>query len=185
MQHQFLVETCSATLAGLKTGNLVLCPMDDQKVLDEAVRRVNRQLAPRGLMLIPLRKRGDKALLYLVRPDRLKEDLSHHLAKKVLEAKEYPIEHPTLCIRELMRRINEDEEFPHEVGLFIGYPAEDVCGFMEKGISCAKCIGNWVVHGDEEGAKKRFAQLAKCRKLYMEQYEKNRDFERLIVKQLH
>lgn len=182
MHQKFLVETCSSTLAGIKTGNLVACPMRDEKELEKSVRELNKSLSKKGLVLIPLRKKGERALLYLVRLDRLKEDLNHHIAQKLLEEKQYPKENPILCIRELIRRLNEDEDFPHEVGLFIGYPAEDVEGFVKQGTTCAKCIGHWVVYGDEEEAKKRFAQYKKCRQVYMEQYDKTKNFERLIVK---
>ena len=32
----------------------------------------------------------------------------------------------------LIKRLNEDAEFPHEIGLFPGYPPEDVRGFIEN-----------------------------------------------------
>ena len=39
-------------------------------------------------------------------------------------------------------------KFPHEIGIFLGYPLADVAGFIRnKGRNC-KCIGTWKVYGD-------------------------------------
>ena len=36
------------------------------------------------------------------------------------------------CLERLKERIAQCEEFPHEIGMFLGYPLEDVRGFIEK-----------------------------------------------------
>lgn len=48
-------------------------------------------------------------------------------------------------------------EFPHEIGLFLGYPAEDVKGFMENGGKHFLCAGYWKVYGNA-GEKLRLFQ---------------------------
>ena len=53
-------------------------------------------------------------------------------------------------------------DFPHEVGLFLGYPAEDVRGFIENRAAGCKCVGCWKVYGDVNAAKMRFASFEKC-----------------------
>lgn len=45
-------------------------------------------------------------------------------------------------------------EFPHEVGLFLGYPPEDVEGFIENKARSCKITGYWKVYSDEEKAKR-------------------------------
>ena len=51
--------------------------------------------------------------------------------------------------------------FPHEVGLMLGYPVEDVRGFMADGGRGAKVVGRWRCY--ELGR----AELA-CKRLYAE-----------------
>ena len=46
---------------------------------------------------------------------------------------------------ELVRRLNGEEAFPHEIGLFLGYPPEDVDAFIKNGAAGEKCIGMWKV----------------------------------------
>ena len=45
---------------------------------------------------------------------------------------------------------DESGEFPHEVGLFLSYPPEDVKGFIDHRASGFKCAGLWKVYGNEE-----------------------------------
>lgn len=49
------------------------------------------------------------------------------------------------------------EWFPHEMGLLLGYPAEDVEGFIRhEGRDCV-CSGYWKVYENEAAKKKLFA----------------------------
>ena len=65
----------------------------------------------------------------------------------------------------LKKRLSQSEGFPHEIGLFLGYPLEDVIGFCRhKGEGCKLC-GYWKVYGDVESARKSFALFDRCREL--------------------
>ena len=66
--------------------------------------------------------------------------------------------------------------------MFLGYPAEDVSGFIRHGARCAKCVGTWKVYGDEESARKKFALYQKCTRLYREAYRKHINLARLLVR---
>lgn len=124
-----LVEYCSPTLAGLKTGSLISFEMKNPD-LEMEVRRLNRSFKDKGLRLIPIIRKDRKALLYLYRPARLKEDLLLPEAGSILREKGYPVGNPDVCVSTLIQHLSGDEEFPHEVGLFLGYPPSDVKCFM-------------------------------------------------------
>ena len=63
------------------------------------------------------------------------------------------------------------KEFPHEIGLFLSYPPEDVKGFIENRAANYKLSGLWKVYGDEKKAKELFAKYKKCTDIYCERYE--------------
>ena len=44
----------------------------------------------------------------------------------------------------------ESEEFPHEIGVFLGYPLKDVLGFMGYGKKELVEIRNWKIYGDKQ-----------------------------------
>lgn len=52
-------------------------------------------------------------------------------------------------MRELMLRL-ESEEFPHEIGIFLGYPLKDVLGFMGYGKQEFVEVCSWRIYGDKE-----------------------------------
>ena len=56
-------------------------------------------------------------------------------------------------------------KFPHEIGLFLGYPPEDVYAFIEKEGKEYLCCRYWKVYHNEQNAKEifRFIDEAKAR----------------------
>ena len=181
MSEEMIVTHCSPTMAGIKTGSLFSCRFSSRRELLEQIRAFNSRLVPRGAVILPLRFQEEQALIYMYRPARLKKDLAGEQALRLLAERDYPVENFCRCLRELKRRLEQNGDFPHEIGLFLGYPPEDVRGFIENRAACAKCAGDWKVYGDEKAAQCRFAQYRKCRKVYRECFGRYHSFDRLIV----
>ncbi len=181
MSEETIIRHCAPTLAGIKTGNLFRCAYPDRREMIEDVRRWNMVFSPKGLRLIPLQFRKGSAMIYLFRPSRLKADLSDHMACALLQAQGYCTETCSRCVACLIDRIRQSAEFPHEIGLFLGYPPEDVHGFMEHRDTGCKCVGFWKVYGDEKAARKTFDRYRKCSDAYYRQWKKGRSFDRLII----
>lgn len=173
----------SPTLAGIKTGSLFRYPYASAAEMRDSLRRWNRSFSKKGLRVIPLSYRDNKALLYLYRPARLSRDLKDVTACRILNERGYCTDSPERCICCLMQRLKDCEEFPHEIGLFLGYPAEDVCGFMEHRDCGLKCVGYWKVYGDEITAQKTFERYRKCSEVYRRQWKNGTPIERLTVAQ--
>lgn len=181
MSEEFIVRHCAPTLAGLKTGSIFTCPYRTREDLLESLRQMNRRLGPKGLRVLPLRFSKERALVYVYRPQKLSADLSDDTAVRLLRQQGYPCGSCEQYVGCLARKLRTQEDFPHEIGLFLGYPAEDVHGFMEKGPDLCKCTGCWKVYGDEDAAKKKFAQYKKCTQVYSDCWKRHRDIERLTV----
>ena len=131
MPEQFLIDHCSPTLAGLKTANMFPVSLDEEQDIYDEVRKLNRMLHEKGIRIVVLRRTEKNALLYVYRPDYLDRDLGCPLARKILENRGYCCGSSGRCIVQLIRHMAEDGKFPHEVGLFLGYPPEDVRCFMQ------------------------------------------------------
>lgn len=181
MPEEFVISQCSPTMAGLKTGNLFSCPAEDSETLRDSIRRMNAALVPRGARILPVKRMRDRVLCYMYRPEKLKEDLAGELAQSILAARAYPVGNTERCVAELCRRLQQDAAFPHEVGLFLGYPAGDVDGFIRLGARRAKYVGAWKVYGDVASAQRRFDLYKKCTRVYREACKKHNSFDRLIV----
>ena len=76
---------------------------------------------------------------------------------------------------------DESGEFPHEVGLFLSYPPEDVKGFINHRANDFKCAGLWKVYGEEEKACSLFAKYKKCTEIYCALWQSDSKLEQLAV----
>ena len=177
MSEELIVRHCAPTLANLKTGSLFVCPITDRPSFFSSLRSLNELLVPKGLRALPLRIREYSALIYLYRPSRLKKDLEDPAAIKILQDHGYSCYGK--CLPKLIERVRASEEFPHEIGLFLGYPPEDVQGLLDH--RPCKCSGCWKVYGDENKAKKTFDLYKKCERVYCQQLARGIDIKRLTV----
>lgn len=181
MSEELLIRHCSPTLAGMKTGSLFSCHYKTEKEIRDNVRRLNQKLVPRGLRVLPVRVSKRKALIYVYRPAKLRQDFNDKPVQEILMEHGYLWEDPDRCILRLMEKLRSSPEFPHEIGLFLGYPPEDVKGFIENKAACSKCAGCWKVYGDAQAAEKLFAKYRKCRDVYCARWESGASLERLTV----
>lgn len=181
MSEEILIRQGAPTLAGIKTGSLFPCPCEDREALLSDIRKLNRRLSPKGLCLLPIRFLAGQALLYLYRPAVLRRDLRDARASELLRRAGYEDESCARCVAQLACRFRESGEFPHEVGLFLSYPPEDVKGFIDHRANDFKCAGLWKVYGDEEKARSLFAKYRKCTEIYCALWQSGSRLEQLAV----
>ena len=182
MSEEMIIKHCSPTLAGIKTGSMFSYPYKSADEMRAAVRRWNRVLTEKGLRVLPLRYNGRTALIYIYRPAKLSRDLQNTAATQILKKCGYGSCNPDCCVARLVKRMSNYDEFPHEIGFFLGYPPEDVSGFIKNKAHGCKCVGYWKVYGDEESARRTFGKYNKCTRVYREQYARGKSLERLTVK---
>ncbi len=181
MSDEMIVRQCAPTLAGIKTGSLFPCPYESRAQLMDEIRAMNRMLVPKGLCMLPVRCEGGSALLYVYRPGRLQQDLQDDLAQRLLQKAGYSQGGSALCVSQLVQRLRRQEDFPHEVGLFLSYPPEDVAGFIANNARRCKCAGLWKVYGDEKRARRMFHAFKACTADYCRHLRSGRPLEELVV----
>lgn len=181
MSEEMIIRHCAPTLAGIKTGNIFCCDYNTKEELWVFLRGLNQKLVKKGLRVLPLRLENGRAMIYVFRPNRLKKDLAHGTATRLLNERNYTTHSTDRCVLELMAQLKCHAEFPHEIGLFLGYPPEDVDGFIENGAANSKYTGLWKVYGNVDAAIKTFAKYKKCTDVYSTHYAKGRSIERLTV----
>ena len=181
MLDRLLVEHCAPTLARLKTGSLFNCPYDARGELDTWLETWNRELGPKGVELAVLRASGGCALIYSFRRDQLARDLAKPAVVEFLRGYGYTGPAVDAALDRLRCRVAAGETFPHEIGLFLGYPLGDVEGFIRnQGRNC-KCEGCWKVYCDEQEAQRQFARFRKCRRVYLRLFLSGRSVVQLTV----
>lgn len=183
MLEKYLITHCSPTLASLKTANLFRVHISPEE-LEEQLSGWNRKLNPKGIALYALRERDNEALIYVCRRARLREDLCKPGIARFLESYGYTHAGADAALERLRERLAAQgvhEDFPHEIGIFLGYPLGDVEGFIRHGGRGCKCSGCWKVYCDECEARKTFAKFRKCRDIYTRLWSQGRSVCQLAV----
>ena len=181
MSEEILVQCCAPTLAGIKTGSMFSIEFETEEQMTRELRLLNRQLSSAGICVLSLRYHNGKALLYLFRPALLREDMKRHDVREILKQAGYVDLRIGESIRKLIQRIRLGDGFPHEVGLFLSYPPEDVRGFIENHAQNCKLIGYWKVYGDEEKARSTFARYKACTDSYCRRLKNGQTLSDLAV----
>lgn len=180
MSEELVIRHCAPTLASIKTGSLFPCPCTDRAQLTAFARDLNHRLARKSLQALPLHTKKGTYLLYVYRPQRLAVDLHRREARRLLRSCGYSGQSIYHDLKTLVTRFAESEEFPHEIGLFLSYPPEDVTGFIYHKDQ-AKYTGCWKVYGDVESARRTFARYKKCSALYQQLWNRGYAMEQLAV----
>ena len=181
MSEEMIVRNCSPTLAGLKTASMFTCSFSGKSEMVKSLCSFNRLLSKKGVRAVPLRYRNKKALIYIYRPEKLSSDFCDDTANRLLSERGYDVSVPQKCIVQLVKRLRENKDFPHEIGLFLGYPPLDVEGFINNRKDELKCTGYFKVYSDKAKALKLFAQYKKSTEIYSKLVQKGRSIERLTV----
>ena len=176
-----IIKHCSPTLASLKSGNIFWAPYENLKDMMREIKSLNQRLSAKGIKIIPLRYSGKRCLLYVFRPAALRRDLADEQSFKILKESGYKCCEPGKCIGRLLERLNSSEQFPHEIGLFLGYPPEDVCGYIRDKGKCPKCTGHWQVYGDENSALAKFESFNRCTRIFCKMAAQGLPIEELAV----
>ncbi|WP_159459772.1 DUF3793 family protein [Scatolibacter rhodanostii] len=99
-------------------------------------------------------------LVFIYDQQRIEEALVQPLSLSILE--HYGYDSSAQEFRTMLARLKkrlQTEDFPHEIGLFLGYPPEDVEAFIiNGGKNCLLCR-YWKVYHDVERAQEIFRQI--------------------------
>lgn len=161
MPEEMVIRYCSPTLAGLKTASLFTNPCSVREVCE-----LNRKLSGSDLCACILGHTCSNAdLVYVFNPKKLDQDLKQEECQNLLKQYGYDVGNIGCCIQKLKERLTKGaKEFPHEIGLFLGYPIEDVEGFISN--KPCKYIGMWKVYGDVDRAIRVFEEFDQCTHRY-------------------
>jgi hypothetical protein len=139
-------------LEGLKPANLVNITNREQpcgrNLYQLWLKWGDNLLAPSGLKVRVLRLSTDSLLLFVYHEKTLTSLVAERRVATMLKKAGYPCpENLEVTLEELEKRIGEGS-FPHEVGIFLGYPLKDVAAFMGWAAIPFTCQGPWKIYGD-------------------------------------
>lgn len=152
------------TLLGIKCASLISL-LSDEFEIGYHSRVFNKKASVKGLKTRILCECKKRSLMLVYNEKLLAKKLENQEIKSMLGECGYP---DSTSIEEnldhLAKRIEVCHDFPHEIGVFLDYPIEDIKGFIENKGENFKLCGFWKVYGSEEKAIRTFSNYQKCRK---------------------
>ena len=140
-------------------------------------------LSPRGVTVRVLRQcpRTGAVLVYVYRPARVARLLAVPHMLDFLAGEGYTPGTADELLDQLAERLCCEGDFPHEIGVFLGYPLADVIGFIQnRGKNFTAC-GYWKVYTDPTAAQAEFDRYKKCERIYARCYYNGTPIRRLTV----
>lgn len=182
MLERALIDHGSPTLANMKVGSLFTAPCADAEAFRAEFARVQAALASRGVSLTVLRVLDARALVYVYRAEALASLLSGAEVQSFLRLMGYDRFSPDEALAFLRQRLADSPCFPHEIGVFLGYPLSDVAAFMRDGGRGCRCSGCWKAYTNECEALRTFQRYKACRAAYQALFRAGWPLERLTVR---
>ena len=158
---QMMIHYSAPTLCGIKPGNLFFVKASEFS--DEKFFAWKERFKHCGISITAEQSSEDTVFVLVYNPLWLRNLLGDVLISSYLLGKGYKTPLVTgSVIAELVRRIKSENEFPHEVGIILGYPLLDVIEFEnKKGKDCKYC-GYWKSYSDVENAKLCLCKYKDC-----------------------
>lgn len=174
--HKTLAAQCGAVLLKAKPAALF-----SQRTMDYDFETVTGLLAESGMQVREMRCGQGRSLLMVYDPQLLEAALADKIARRALEKLGYPVESgQEEMLLFLQRRMSASEDFPHEIGFFLGYPPADVIGFMIYGGQRFKHSGMWKVYSNVDRAKNLCDKFEACRRFCCRYIEMGGSLESLL-----
>lgn len=166
---ELLAYNCAPVLAGIKPANLLSLMPDDGEEIDALLVQYNAQFAEQGVVFRRLCACTKRVLVLVYNEEQLAQALSNPGYQAYLIAAGYEAgASAEAYLHRLEQRLNTQKTFPHEIGVFLGYPLEDILGFvLNKGTDC-KYSGYWKVYGDVPKARSIFAAYEHFRDIILQ-----------------
>jgi hypothetical protein len=142
-----LALQCAPVISGIKISNLLTIPAKSLRELSVVLKKTElsfRILYPGRERLVILIFREAKLREYLAR-----EEVMAFIYKCGYETSNISKIFPVF-VKRYMRYMELKQDFPHELGLFLGYPIEDVEGFIKENGKNYLYSGYWKVYKDTE-----------------------------------
>jgi hypothetical protein len=166
---EWVFLNASSVLLSEKTGELLTLSLEEFEISPEQVEAGLRRLSEMwDFSFRLLFESNDLLKLIIYQKDRLQAVLDE-APFCIMGAKlnySYPLRSASF-IEELKERWHRDAKVPHEIGVALGYPLDDVFGYM--GLLPLPCLGvcGWQVYGCMQESKRRSCAFnnARCRAL--------------------
>lgn len=178
MLEEIIAYHCAPALAGIKPANIVACYRKKDPDMLSKINCLNKEMNAKDIYFEVLCECEKRALVMVFRKEKLKQYLKKNEILMFLKSCGYPQEFTLKSYLDFLKQRLKSEDFPHEIGAFLGYPLYDIYGFINK----EPCLftGEWKVYHNEQKTKELFGRYRICRKTLVRRLSEGRNLTQLF-----
>ncbi len=173
-----MVLQCSPLFTGVKVSNFLIVPGEDEADLSEI-------LEGTGIEYTALTELKDRTIFFLYRRKSLCRWLDREENQNFLG--DYGLRDCTL--NDILHIVSVryraytagHAAFPHEIGILLGYPVQDVKGFVVNDGRNFLCSGYWKVYGNLSEARKTFRKYELAKETLLRRILEGISIRKIIV----
>lgn len=158
---QQIAYQCGPVLQGVKMANILIVPKEEKEKIIDLFKKL-----PIGSFL--LAEDQVHAIFLILRTRLVAQHLKEEKQTQFMHQMGYTSMHLESVLKELNKRYRAYQQnkkvFPHEIGILLGYPTEDVISFIENGGSNYLALGYWKVYHNVEQAFELFELYDKAKR---------------------
>ena len=148
---------CGITYAGIKPASLICVKKSEYR----GMKKISDLFEKRGFKAVPLKGNVKRVAVLIYNERALGDILFSSEIKNFLAGHGYRYENVKEAVETFKIRMKK-EDFPHEIGVFLGYPLADVLGFINSPYDGVKISGYWKVYSDVKAAESTFERFRRC-----------------------
>lgn len=179
--NQIFIRCCSQVLCGIKPANLFT--LSTEAFSEEVFAEWKTVTEFQGLSISAFNRSSNVVMIFVYDFLWIRKILEDSFTASYLKGKGYTnVQNTTKTLDELFVRLKKNEGFPHEVGILLGYPIEDVISFEEKEGKCCKYCGYWKSYCNPEEAKKCCQKYKQCSQMCKQWFDEGYSIPQIIKK---
>lgn len=179
--NQIFIRSSSPSVCGLKPVNLFTV---SSEIFSAEILREWQIIVKEQELTVSAFKISDRTtMLFIYNKKWIQEIIENPAVVLYLEKKGYSsIQDTNKTIQDLFSRLKSKKDFPHEVGIFLGYPFDDVIKFEEhQGKSCKYC-GYWKAYCNPEKAKECCNRFRECSQMCAKWFDEGYSIPQIVKK---
>ena len=170
--NQIMIKCSAPTLCDIKPANLFF--VKNQDFSEGSFEEWKDSFFKLGLMCFKIKLSKDSTAILVCNVCWERKLLEDPVIQAYLSGKGYQCKSVFDFVKEFSFRVQKNTGFPHEVGVILGYPVEDVIEFENhQGHDCKYC-GQWKSYSNVENARECHYRYKSCcgfcERLYSEGY---------------
>lgn len=177
-----LVYHAAATISRLKPASLLQLSNQDNRLCHNTPEIFDKISNCLQIDITVMRSNNLGSLIMVYHKDMLDKLLDNEESQRFLKDFSYS---KCLDSDDIIKQLKEkfkSKKFPHEIGLLLGYPINDIKGFIENKGCAEKTLGYWKVYDDVDYAEKTFRKFRQCQIRAVRMFTRGTDIMDIGVK---